>query len=1024
VGQAVAAYADRVWPADESARPPEALRTAIERSLRPLHRQPGAHKALAAALQGDDPAQRLAAGELILAMEWQEPALIAPLLAAARNHAEPVAVIREALWRHVRDDPGALTGRDLPLRQLLARELAVGELTQRPVWLAIMQGLYLRLDWTAGQPLNAAAICFDSPLTPWLLRALRNSWAEEQLLDQLMILAGQDGDPVLARDAAWALAVADDGRWQRLLRASGDVTVLRCTIAGLAWNAVGRDLDIARALVSDIVFDLALARACASKGDRNLTLDLARIRTRVRDRDLARDLDLDLKLVRDLDRALARNFDRARDSALNLGYDLARSRVGDHACDRNRVLAFVRELDRDVACRRNLYSTRYLFSTLDLDFALDFALDCIEGDINAVRTRIAKRPDAIEILAALNSAINRVRALRTVLQVWRALNSALSMSALLDSAAGQGAGRIMWSADQLGRAAERSPDLLARLRISSPSAQTTKHRGTLFHQIHRPALEWLISRGGLFRRHEHATLPMAELDEITAASLQSLLPKLVDADDLLRHRARAVLLQQRLASSYGQEALLVLAQQLEIDREASPTDAEHAADGALLVETYCSWTLNHVLHDRPDWLVAWVAELDAASSAPLTNLLSHIHQLSEPCWYAFLDLLSTSGTRSQEALLVSTSWLLRFDLVREYRAALSDVLLALTQSTQEEVGQYAAFALGCFRNPPPRMVQALFSMAQGEPVDGRQLSMANALAALARLAPRLYDRSAVDWLLAAAPASSEVDAALARWLVNWQYSDAQTLVRELTALRPDAAAQLQALLAAGADNDVWDSGYHDRIAGAVRLLLMQNEALWPLLVEELRSALAAESWERHRIVLASLARCAEAMPQQFNCSAADLAPLLLHATQNKGSFSSRRFAITCLSYLRVITSEVLAALLRLAGDIEVVRDDALAAATRFNRLDPSLGEALPHELTTALTGPSVLRARTAARLLHALGTSQVAQATPGLRRQIVQALAAALQEPGSRRLVWISADETDGTLDQDLYQTLLRVYGF
>ncbi len=188
--------------------------------------------------------------------------------------------------------------------------------------------------------------------------------------------------------------------------------------------------------------------------------------------------------------------------------------------------------------------------------------------------------------------------------------------------------------------------------------------------------------------------------------------------------------------------------------------------------------------------------------------------------------------------------------------------------------------------------------------------------------------------------------------------------------------------------------------------------------------LAATVWSRHRIALASLARCAEAMPQQFNRSAADLAPLLLQASQDAGSFNSRRFAITCLSYLRVITPAVLAALLRLAGDTHTVQKDTLAAAARFNRLDRSLGEALPSELTAALAGPSVLRARTAVRLLQALGTSPAAQATPGLRRQIVQALAAALQDPGSRRPVWTSTENTDRTLDQDLYQALLKVAGF
>ena len=81
--------------------------------------------------------------------------------------------------------------------------------------------------------------------------------------------------------------------------------------------------------------------------------------------------------------------------------------------------------------------------------------------------------------------------------------------------------------------------------------------------------------------------------------------------------------------------------------------------------------------------------------------------------------------------------------------------------------------------------------------------------------------------------------------------------------------------------------------------------------------------------------------------------MLLAATRNAESHSVRRFAITALSSLRIITSPVLIALLRLAGDIKVVFDDVLVAVKRFNRLDPSFGHALPLALTDALLGESV-----------------------------------------------------------------------
>ncbi len=958
VGQLLAAYADRAWPVDETTRPLEVLRRAIERSLRPLRRQPGAQQALADALTGADPARRLAAGELILALDWQERALVGPLLAATRDHAEPVAVIREALWRCVRADPGALSGQELPLRRLLASRETVNALRQRPAWLAIVQSLYLRPDWTLGQPLDAAAVCFDSLLTPDLLQAWQEGWSDEQLLDQLMAWAGRAGDPALARDAAWAAAVADDGRWRSLLASSGDGAALRCTIAGLAWGALALDRD------RDLALDRDLARALALDRDRDLALD--------RDRDLA----LDLALARALDLALAR------------------------------------DLDRD--------------------------LDEIDGIVAGGRGQFAEDPEASDLLAALDAAADRVAQLRMVLQhpAWRALRSAAELLPPQPGAAGRRAGRIPWDGEALDVAATLAPDRLARLQVprwAEPALRT---------RLQSVAEGWLGSPDGW--RAALGALLLAELGQISLANLDRLVPLLMDADDLLRGRARAALQQERPASVWGQEALAALAVQAGAGREPAPSGVAAAEDGGLLISTYCGWTLKKVMHDRADWLAGWAARLDAAPSEPTATLLSHIHRLEAGCWPPFVELLHTAGPRSQEALLESTGWLLRLGRVpEEQTAALGEALLAVARAAPEKVTVQVVLALGCFRRPPPAVVQALLGAAQGGAASDGPLATAQALGALARLAPGLAEaeQTLVDQLLSTAPASPEADAALARRLVNRQEkpargrltrlemsqrdeSDGQALLAELAVLRPDPTVQMQALLAAGADDDGWNDDYHGRIAVGVRLLLMQHEALWPRLAEALRSALAAGSWPRHRIALASLARCAEAMPQQFNRSAADLTQLLLQASRDAGSFNSRRFAITCLSYLRVITPEVLAALLRLTGDTEEVQQDALAAAARFNRLDPSLGEALPAELTAALTGPSVLRARTAVRLLQALGTSHAAQATPGLRRQIVLALAAALQDPGSRRPVWVSTEKTDGTLDQDLYQALLRVAGF
>ncbi|MDN5270674.1 hypothetical protein QTO31_01675 [Chloroflexus sp. MS-CIW-1] len=624
------------------------------------------------------------------------------------------------------------------------------------------------------------------------------------------------------------------------------------------------------------------------------------------------------------------------------------------------------------------------------------------------------------MLEALDQAFAALTALRQMVEgpAWRALIVADEALALAEMPAPQPGQRMPWRREDLRTAVDLPPERLAHLQPPARDDDPNLH-----DELRNLARNWLGTGDPLPRGY--AALLLAELEELTAAALPDLLPLLAATNDLLRHRARVALLQERRAGACGADLLIALA---DAANHAVPPAADLPADGPMLIATYCGWALNHVIHDRADWLQEWAAQLDAAPSPPLWNLLGYIHRLDPACWPTFLGLLTTAGPRSRAALLKSLSWLLRKNQIpAEHSQDLADVLLKLARTPETATAQSAFFALSCFRQPPPAVVDALLAAAQDQPA---------ALPALARLAHHLAagDQERVDRSLAAAAALPEADAALVRRLVNRQpkpslYNerdqfDPAALLEALAQRQLDPERQLRALLAAGTDDDVWDDFYHGRIALAIRELLAQHEEVWSLLLDDLRAALDDGDWQRHRIALAGLACSAEAMPARFNRSAADLEPLLLRATRNLDSFNARRFAITALSYLRVITPEVLAALLRLVGDTQEVRDDALAAVGRFNRLHPSLGQALPQELVAALTDPSALRARAAVRLLEALGTSPAASSAPGLRRQIVAALAAALQAPNSRRYVWVSAETSNGTLDQDLWQALLRVAGF
>ncbi|MFZ2361886.1 MAG: hypothetical protein WA040_21295 [Anaerolineae bacterium] len=992
VSQLIVAYADRSWPVNETTRPSWALRETIERAVRLLHGQKGAQEAIITALLSEDPVQRLAAADLILVTDWVDSVLATPLLTAVRDYAEPTYALRAALWQQVRDKPYAFDNQVTPLRSLLADRTTANALAEQPLWRGILQALYIRPDWVKDQPLTADSVCFDSALSPWLIRAWQEGWTASQLVELLSELAEQSDFAALARDAAWTLAVIDHKRWQRLLVDLSSYEKIDCVIAGLLWNV--------RASYHDWVFDPSdtrtFNRAHSLVVDTFLEFDfffdVNRVHslTHALEQACYLDPDFDLWLNRDraiaLSTALIRNFGYARDLALSSGV-LAGS---DHFRNLSRAL-----------------------------YVLQGDLDALERVIDYARDKLLEGRGMIDFGQSLAAAADCLVALRSPspITTWRALASAsvvLSSLARLDDNPDQ---RVVWTLEHLKEPIGLTPDLLARLEVpTSIEADDVLVRSKLKDQ----ARNWLYLNSTSFRKI--GALILAELGYISTTSLAYLLPLLIDVDDLLTQRARKALRQEWPASILGDEILLELARNASLASEI-PFSETTTEDANRQIGVYCGWTLNRVIHDNPDWLKAWSENLEDSLFDPKDTLLGNIHRLDEPAWPVFIELLISARPRAQDALLQSTNWILRSGNVPDTHTwALADVLLKLAQ-TPDSLGATVVSTLGHFRNPPAHVVATLKRYATSSDV----VLMENALGALARLAPDMEpgDQTVVDRLLADSPATPTVNAAKIRRLLNQQnYVPSASLVEQLATMWPDPDTRLRALIAAGVDDDVWSEEHHARITTTIRLLLGQHASLWPLLVEELRSGLQTCDWTRHRIVLAALASCAEAMPTQFNKSAANLERLILRASHDEGSHNSRRFAITALSYLRLITPEVLAALLRLAGDTEEVQQDALAAAARFNRLDPFLGQVLPAELTAALTGPSVLRARTAARLLQALGTSQAAQATPGLRYQIVQALAAALQDPGCRRPVWVSVDETDGTLDQDLYQALLRVAGF
>jgi hypothetical protein len=278
-------------------------------------------------------------------------------------------------------------------------------------------------------------------------------------------------------------------------------------------------------------------------------------------------------------------------------------------------------------------------------------------------------------------------------------------------------------------------------------------------------------------------------------------------------------------------------------------------------------------------------------------------------------------------------------------------------------------------------------------------------------------------LRSALPNASAAAAALARLLVA-SSPDAETLLTQLTEHITDSTRCLTALLDAGVDDDIWNGKYHTVLIIAVRLHIEQHPDLLKRLYRRLQRAIERQGWQERRIVLAAIAACAEVMPRtvQEQCGEG-LEALLVKGTTDAESFTSRRFALTALSYLPEATRDVVPALLAGCQDVEIVQKDAIEAARRFHIIKGN-ERALLAELAQALTGESLSTAYAVAHVLGALGTSPVG-ATAGLREQIITHLVAALDHPNSQREVILYGksekdDVSKGELEETLFEVLLK----
>jgi hypothetical protein len=268
--------------------------------------------------------------------------------------------------------------------------------------------------------------------------------------------------------------------------------------------------------------------------------------------------------------------------------------------------------------------------------------------------------------------------------------------------------------------------------------------------------------------------------------------------------------------------------------------------------------------------------------------------------------------------------------------------------------------------------------------------------------------------------------------------------RASQALRAASVTSFGAILAAGEEAAVRQGLYrigearHSSIYTATQdLFLVRRRRLGPDRAEGpwtgLLTAWATQLLRRPSIgevdatelnvVLEALAAAAHVEPESFRQHAhpTELSRRLAETGLRNGGFLGRAAAATLLGALRYGSPEVFEALRSMLHDSAVeVRQAAMEAILRLRRFD----RRLIGDLTDVLSGPSVTVAWASAQLLGAIGENG---STPkGARDAIIAALAAAAEDPRSRRQVHFAYAETAmpemPELDDVFTLTLRRVY--
>jgi hypothetical protein len=498
---------------------------------------------------------------------------------------------------------------------------------------------------------------------------------------------------------------------------------------------------------------------------------------------------------------------------------------------------------------------------------------------------------------------------------------------------------------------------------------------------------WLDHPNAMIARY--AALCFSEDQGLSQRTVRAILELLQDEQDLWRHRAARLIHHPsvtpdeptRTLSGLGRETVEFLTQE-SIRRHLD----------APQVSLMISWLNHDLIHDSAEIFEQWLRSVDhgGAGAAVAQSLLRGIEAMTEPVWEVFLAGLRQNRPAVQIALLTSLCRLQYKERVKKERVLkrISDeqwasFLTAIPDMILEPLAEHRISTAG-----PLELVQAA-----RQALDQREgLSDGQAVALVGDLLRKLFSTSFADILRLDSEAMKKEMKAVAALALYSPNPDVQRATRE-------AAVQLKE------DQE-----------------LFRFALLW--LAKLLQDSVQDSRFDSKRSYLLQLmAAAAELAPATFSNLAdpEELEPLLILTVKCHNNYTGRVAAVTLLGFLRRVTTEGVEALHAALKDVIYVQQSALDAVLRFRRLD---GEILPL-LFEGLYHPSAMAGYATAQLLAALGRSD--RTHPEQRRQILRALADAVRDPRSDRVVYFgyvnARIQALPRLNHSYYRAMMQVAG-